>query len=87
MLIEQQRESRRPLSSCARPAVQVEFRVERAILSKEAIMAEKKKPAKKKKSTQQKKKRQRNAPLHIPLPFEQIVDAMLQTPSLKKKEA
>jgi hypothetical protein len=43
----------------------------------------KKKPNKKKKPAQ----RQRNAPLHIPLPFEQIVDAMLQTPPLKKKKA
>ncbi len=51
-------------------------------------MVEKKKPAKKKKPTPKKKKtqRQRNAPLHIPLPFEQIVDAMLQTPPLKKKK-
>lgn len=52
-------------------------------------MAEKK-PAKKKKKkpTQRKKKvqRQRNAPLHIPLSFEQIVDTMLQTPPLKKKK-
>jgi hypothetical protein len=43
----------------------------------------KKKPAKKKKHP---KDRQRNAPLHIPLSFEQIVDAMLKTPPMHRKK-
>jgi hypothetical protein len=31
------------------------------------------------------KKRLRNAPLRIPLPFDQIVDAMLKTPPAHRK--
>ena len=51
-------------------------------------MAEKKKPAKKKKPTQKRKKtvQKRNAPLHIPLSFEQAVEALLQVKPKKKQK-
>ncbi len=41
----------------------------------------------KKKSTKPKKKpvkRRRNAPLRIPLPFEQVIEALMQVPPKKK---
>ncbi len=37
------------------------------------------------KSEKQPKQKRRNERLHIPLTFEQVVDAMLKTPPLKKK--
>jgi hypothetical protein len=49
--------------------------------SKEAPMPKKRQH----KSPKPAKRKQHNEPLHIPLTFEQVVDAMLKTPPMKKK--
>jgi hypothetical protein len=46
----------------------------------------KKKDANHKRNVAPNTKRRRNDSLHIPLPFEQIVDAMLKTPPSKKRK-